>query len=352
MTEGRRGLHKVGLANQILAQDPKILRLPAEPHKRAFLPIPLAVLMSGERLTFPLFLKATRFPDRTPDYFSCLAEGEEVQRVWLDKLQGWGLDQVYVHERDLQKAIAYLNNHLLLLDRQGELKTRELLVLREHLNLSLQMAFQSPQLAKAVGAAKASLDRLLALLKTEAIPWKVMRDLLYQDYTLYHHSVNVAVLGLAFAAFLQHAPKDCLTLGLAGLFHDVGLTQISDEIVQKRDPLTPEERDLLRKHPCLGYRLLKGNSELPLATVRLVLEHHELADGSGYPQRLPLKRQHPLSRLLSLLEVYDGLTIYRPYRPRQSPFAALKTLQAEQGERGPAFEPRILKKFIEFLALG
>jgi HD-GYP domain-containing protein (c-di-GMP phosphodiesterase class II) len=175
---------------------------------------------------------------------------------------------------------------------------------------------------------------------------------MYRDYTLYNHSVNVAVLAMAMGAHLKKSKKECLALGLAGLFHDLGLIKISEEITSKKEPLTPEEWGTLKKHPCFGYRLLKGNAEIPMASLRLVLEHHENADGSGYPQGLELKGQHPLTRILALLEAYDGLTIFRPYRPRYTPFAALKILQEERGGRGgPAFEPKTLKKFIEFLAL-
>lgn len=334
----------------ILERDLKVMRRPAQEGNRAFVPIPLAVLMPEERLTFPLFLKVTRTPDQEVTYSPCLEEGEALRGAWLEKLGVLGLDQVYFHDKDLDKAIAYLNNHLLLQSRRDGVWPEELLVLREHLGFSMRLALNSPQLAQAAGMAKESVQQLLTVLEREDISWKLIWNLLYQDYTLYNHSVNVSVLGVSLAVFLQRSRTDCLTLGMAGLFHDVGLTLISEEILQKKEPLTGEEWEAIKKHPCLGYRLLKGNAGFPLAAMRLVLEHHELADGTGYPQGLPLKRQHPLSRVLSLLEAYDGLTIYPPYRQRQSPYAALKILQEQRGDRGPAFDPSTLKKFIEFLA--
>jgi hypothetical protein len=330
----------------------KALKRPAPAEDRPFVPIPLGVLIPGERLTFALFLKVTLRADQEPTFSSCLAEGEGLNPCWLDKLRTLGLEHVYFHENDLGKAIAYLNNHLLLQRKPGGISPQELLILREHLTFSLRLAITSPQMAAKVALAREGIQRLLRILEQEAFPWKLIWNLLYQDYTLYNHSVNVAVLGTSLGVFLRRPRADCLVLGVAGLFHDIGLTQIREDLVQKREPLTAEDWEILKKHPCLGYRLLKGKAGLSMGALRLVLEHHELADGTGYPQRLPLNRQHPLTRVLSLLEAYDGMTIFRPYRQRLTPYAALKALQEQRGGEGPAFEPRTLKKFIEFLALG
>lgn len=319
---------------------------------RAFVPLPLGVLLPGERLTFPLFLKVAQGPGRDVHYTPCLEEGEELSLPWREKLRSLGVERVYVREVSLPQVVAYLNNHLLLRATVEEFSPQDFVILREHLHFSLRLALKSPQVAQATAPAKQALHLFIVALKREAVPWKLVWDLLYQDYTLYTHSVNVAVLAVCFMTFLRLPRQDCLTLGLAGLLHDVGLTRISPDILHKPEPLTPEERELIQKHPCLAYRLLRGNAALPLGTLRLVLEHHELADGSGYPQGLPLGRQHPLSRYLSLLEAYDGMTLYRPYRSRLTPFAALNALREQRGKYGPAYDPQVLKKFIELLALS
>jgi HD-GYP domain-containing protein (c-di-GMP phosphodiesterase class II) len=163
--------------------------------------------------------------------------------------------------------------------------------------------------------------------------------------------VNLALMGMGLMVFLEKPERDRLTVGLAGLFHDLGLTQLKEEIVNKIEPLDPEERELLKRHPELGCRLLQKNPQIPMDTLRLILEHHESADGSGYPQGLTLAQQHPYTRILFILEMYDGLTTFRPYRPVHPPFAALKILQELRGDRGPTCEPKTLKQFIQFLAL-
>ncbi len=345
----------VELRHQILGNGLRVVRRPAERHTEPYMPIALKVLMGGERVTFDLYLKVAEGETGAIRFILYLEEGEILEACLLEKLRALGIEQLFFLNRDLEKAIAYLNNHLLKesgwYSREGT-SVKELCIMREHLAFSLYAAFSAPRLGQHVALAKKPLANLLKLLQKDKLSWKFLLEIMYRDYTLYYHSVNVAILAMAMGVFLEKSRKECLHLGLAGLFHDVGLTKISGEITEKKEPLTPEEWETLKKHPCLGYRLLKGNAEVPITSLKLILEHHENADGSGYPQGLDLGHQHPLTRILTLVEAYDELTAYRPYRPRHTPFSALKILQEEQGSKGGmAFDPRTLKKFIEFLAL-
>jgi HD-GYP domain-containing protein (c-di-GMP phosphodiesterase class II) len=131
----------------------------------------------------------------------------------------------------------------------------------------------------------------------------------------------------------------------------LGFTKIREELLYRQDSWNAEEWETVKKHPHLGYQLLKECQGLPPEVLQLVLEHHENADGSGYPQGLPLERQHYWTRIVRLVDAYDGLTGHRPGKEPMEPFAALKYLQNQIGLRGPKFDPRTLKNFIRFLAL-
>jgi HD-GYP domain-containing protein (c-di-GMP phosphodiesterase class II) len=341
------------LRQQFLSENLKILRRPTPKQEDSpYLAIHLRALMTEERITFPVHLKVSEGEQGGIKYLPYLEEGERLQEAWVESLDRVGIEHLYFHEQDLDRVVAYLNNHILLTSADPEHYREKFCIMREHLSLSLRRAFASPHLGANVKLAKKSLVKLSKFMGTKDFPWKLVWAMLHRDYTLYNHSVNVSLMGLAFMGFLGKAEKDCLQVGLAGLFHDLGLTQLKEEIVLKKEPLEPEEREILNRHPGLGYRLLKNNPEIPVDSLRLILEHHENADGSGYPQGLPLPRQHPHTRILFVLEVYDGLTTFRPYRPGHTPFAALKILQEERGSKGLACEPRVMKKFIQFLALA
>jgi HD-GYP domain-containing protein (c-di-GMP phosphodiesterase class II) len=249
-------------------------------------------------------------------------------------------------------VVAYLNNHLLVTSTNPGNARQKFSILREHLSFSLHRAFQAPHQGANVGLAKKSLENLGKFMWQDDFPWKLVWEMLYRDYTLYNHSVNVGVMGMALMAYLKKPGRDGLTMGLAGLFHDLGMICLSEEFVHKADPLNHQEREALKKHPYQGYRLLQNTSQVPLDALRLILEHHENADGTGYPQGLTLSHQHPHTRFLYIIEAYDGLTTFRPYRPAHTPFAALKILQEPRNDQGLVCEPLALKKFIQFLALA
>jgi HD-GYP domain-containing protein (c-di-GMP phosphodiesterase class II) len=115
--------------------------------------------------------------------------------------------------------------------------------------------------------------------------------------------------------------------------------------------LTPEEDDILRNHPYLGYQMLKETNSVSSEVMQLVWEHHENADGSGYPRGLPPEKQHPWTRIIRLVDEYDSLTGHQPFRQALTPFAALKVLQDQVGPTRRIFDQRTLKNFIRFLAV-
>lgn len=186
---------------------------------------------------------------------------------------------------------------------------------------------------------------------------KMMWKILYHDYNLYNlynHSLNLCLMGVAFLLFLKYSATECRDLGVAALFHDIGMTRIPQGIVCKKGPLTLEEKAEIRTHPEKGYQILRKKTEaspasMPKEALRLTLEHHENADGSGYPRGLPLSRQHPWTPIIRLLDSYDSLTVNRPYREAFKPFNSLKILKDTHGPRGPIYDSQLMKNFITFL---
>uniref|UniRef100_A0A7V6A6D2 HD domain-containing protein n=1 Tax=Desulfobacca acetoxidans TaxID=60893 RepID=A0A7V6A6D2_9BACT len=341
------------LRQHLCTENLKILRRPTPRQMTApYLPILLAALMIEERITFPLFLKVSEGEEEEIRFLPYLQEGEILQLAWVESLLKAGIERLYFHEQDLDRAVAYLNNHLLLTSAGPANYREKFCILREHLSLSLYRALNKPHLAATVRMVKKSLEHLARFMEKKDFPWKLVWEMIHRDYTLYNHSVNVGLMGMAFMGFLGKSGKDRLLVGLAGLFHDVGLTHLKEEVIPKTRPLTDAEQEVLKRHPTLGYRLLKNNPEIPVDSLRLILEHHESADGCGYPNGLPLRRQHPYTRILFILEIYDGLTTFRPDRPAHTPFAALRILQDQQSIPGLACDPRAIKQFIQFLALA
>jgi HD-GYP domain-containing protein (c-di-GMP phosphodiesterase class II) len=325
---------------------------PGQPGISTYIPLNLRGLMPGERLTFALYVKGSENHGEGFKYFPYLEAGEVLESKWLEPLAKMNIKWLYFRDTDLEGVLAYLNNYLQLLEVEGPPQTQKKLnVLAEHLNLTLRQTFAAPRLGPHIKLAQKQVDTIFKELQKDKYSLKMVWEILSRNYSLYNHSVNVCLLSMAMMLFLKKSKRDCRTMGTAALFHDLGMTRIPEEILYKKDGLSPEEWEEKKRHPLVGMQMLKPYSNVPAEGVQLVLEHHECADGSGYPKGLPLKRQHPWTRILHLVDAYDSLTTNCLYRPAQTPFAALKILQEQEGHRGPVYEPGALKNFIRFLAL-
>jgi putative two-component system response regulator len=112
--------------------------------------------------------------------------------------------------------------------------------------------------------------------------------------------------------------EDIAILRIGGIVHDIGKVAVPDQILNKPGKLTPEEFDLVKRHPVVGYDILR-----PLRTFRRVLPlvrwHHERLDGKGYPDGLEEKEITLLPRIMGVADVFDALSTARPYRPAFPP---------------------------------
>lgn len=138
------------------------------------------------------------------------------------------------------------------------------------------------------------------------------------------------VLNLALLRKIPDVERE--QLGLAALLHEAGWAQLPLNLIGKRSRYTPSERRLIQQHTLIGNRIL-ANSELPELTRRIVAEHHELPDGSGYPAGLRAEQIHPLSQLLTVVDVYEERVHQLTDEPGMIPTMALRSLYRD-AERG------------------
>ena len=156
------------------------------------------------------------------------------------------------------------------------------------------------------------------------------------------HAINVAVLTMGLAEFLEMGPVQVRGFGLAGLLHDLGKVKIPREILTKPGKLTPEERKIVEAHPADGARLiLAGEDPLDLAAT-VAYEHHLHADGHGYPCLHYPREAHHASRLVHVCDVYDALRTKRPYRDAWASATALEYICARSGSE---FDPAAVQAF-------
>jgi HD-GYP domain-containing protein (c-di-GMP phosphodiesterase class II) len=160
---------------------------------------------------------------------------------------------------------------------------------------------------------------------------------------LFVHAINVCVLSLVVAT-LEEFDFDASAFALGALLHDVGETRIPRNLLRKHEAFTESERKLLAQHPTLGALLLQNAEELPPLARRIVLEHHERIDGSGYPNRLRGADVSFASQVVAITDAYDDMLSGRNQAALQ-PSEVLRQLflQSNAGALDRALVERIIR---------
>jgi HD-GYP domain-containing protein (c-di-GMP phosphodiesterase class II) len=185
-------------------------------------------------------------------------------------------------------------------------------------------------------------ERLLLNLST-------IRD--YDDYTC-THCVNVAILSMCLGRRMGLSRMAVVTLGLAGLFHDLGKVDIPIELIRKASKFTDEEYDMVKNHSLYSVlRILQINADhrLKARLIQAPFEHHLGIDLRGYPMS---DRHSPLSlfgRIVAIADHYDALTSSRSYRP--VPMNPERALDVMTSLSGRALDPLLLKVFINMVGV-
>ncbi len=170
------------------------------------------------------------------------------------------------------------------------------------------------------------------------------------DKTLFAHVVGVAGVALAMAQEAGLNESEILDIGKGALLHDIGQTRLPQNLLQKPRPLTPQEQKLFESHPKLGATILSGKEGMSKAMVRMVLEHHERLDGSGFPAKLVGQNSiHSFSQLVGLVDYYVGLLAGRGENPAMLPAQAI--LQIYQDGIYHKFDMPWIQRLIQCLGV-
>ena len=164
---------------------------------------------------------------------------------------------------------------------------------------------------------------------------------------LYVHTLNVAVLCLLVAKELQLPAPAARLLGLGALFHDIGLLEVSSRILRNTDPLTAPERAAREMHCAYGLARAKTLGLAP-EVQKIVAQHHELADGSGYPMKLKGEAIAPLARIVALVNQYDNLCNPVNIARALTPHETLSHIFTQQKTK---FDARVMQSLIRCLGV-
>ncbi len=192
-------------------------------------------------------------------------------------------------------------------------------------------------------AAKEATDVVLkAILVEEDLLWSMVATM-QRHLRTHTHAMNTAVYAAILGRAVLGPRADLRDIGRGALLHDIGKNRMPARILDKPGPLDPEEWRVMRRHPEIGYEIVVSSlGEVP-SYAHIILEHHERADGSGYPAGRIGDSVPTDSQLVAIADAFDALTSVRPYKPASSPFEALRIMRFEMAGQ---FNDRLLREFI------
>lgn len=220
-------------------------------------------------------------------------------------------------------------------------------------DLSIHLAGRSPSVAKAIENGDVLYRQFAAAMRSDrplppeilgatarAICEATRREGLgrWLDAVKLHHSgtcrhmLSVAGNGSAFGQFLGLHDTDIAMITEACLLHDVGKLFIPITVLEKDGPLSAGEKRVISTHPARGSFALQRSGSSAIEVIQAVRDHHEYLDGSGYPNGISGSSIQPLTRIVTIADIYSALTEERPYKAAMPPRQAIGIMSEMKGK--------------------
>lgn len=203
---------------------------------------------------------------------------------------------------------------------------------------ALDTAFIAAERASGIDlvAVEACVDPLLSALQEGGLA-RWLNTIQAHDNATYQHSLVVAGLAAQFSAQMRFPDLQRRRLVRAALVHDIGKAQIPRILLQKRGALEEDEAVLMRTHVMRGYEILVRSPGAEPVMLDAVRHHHELLDGSGYPDGLRGEAISDVVRFLTICDIFAALTERRSYKQAMTSDEAMTVLQEMSGKIEPGF---------------
>lgn len=208
-------------------------------------------------------------------------------------------------------------------------------------------AFESALLggspAQIVATAEEIARDVLQVVKHDGFAVTEAMGLLHHDKGTFQHSCNVSIYAATLAKRAGVPDRDLASLIAGGMVHDVGKRDIPGYILRKAGLLDAREKEMIRRHPTAGFRMLASLGQLNWPQLMMVYQHHERIDGTGYPVGAVGEEISYWAKICAVADVFDALTARRAYREPGTAAAAVGIMQSETGH----FDPDLLQLWKE-----
>jgi putative nucleotidyltransferase with HDIG domain len=166
-----------------------------------------------------------------------------------------------------------------------------------------------------------------------------------RDHYTANHSENVAYYAKKIAQEMNLSKMTCEHIYIGGLLHDIGKIGVPEAILTKPSRLTNEEFVIIKKHPVIGYNMLKHITKFKKnGILNIILHHHERYDGQGYPRSIAGVKIPLAARIMAVADSFDAMTSKRVYR---SELDLEYTIDEIRKNAGKQFDPEVVNVFLK-----
>ncbi len=321
---------------------------------RGFFSISSEMIATGRDLPFRLYINSSSVPGRER-FVGITREGERLTTEdiarFVDKYQ-----RIYLRESDRSLFLKSLAGLTGVSDRARATVLKDSAI--QHLHALFTQGLSTEVLARTVAECRDVVEGMVDVLSGYQNVNQLqgmIAELSFHDFYTYDHSINVGMYTILIFRLLhpQARREEVVEAGMGGLLHDMGKVRIPNEILNKSGKLTDQEFAEIRKHPGYGADLLHDQrgclgQDLDFELLaRVIFEHHENFDGTGYPRQMAGENIHSLSRIIAVADFFDAITTKRSYH---EPLSVNDAIALMSKSRGKKLDPRIFGSFTNYVS--
>jgi putative nucleotidyltransferase with HDIG domain len=242
-----------------------------------------------------------------------LRRGDSFEGARLQRLKDKKLKKMYIQTEDESRYRDYLHNNIELAydNKSGKDITMRSEIVHGQQQANVEEVFDKPEDAVAYQNTKTMAGKYVQFLLSNSKAVSSIMNMENVDKNLAHHGVSVSTLAVALADKLKTiSPEQTQILALGSLLHDLGHLENQSLISIPRKEMTPDQLLIYLKHPTVGADRVRDLKHFDNQVVRIIREHEECIDGSGFPNKLIEKKQDPLSVIVATCNALDRMITF------------------------------------------
>lgn len=311
-----------------------------KPKEESFFSVGANLILLGRELPYDLFINS-----------SALAEKEHFVRIFpkggvlsADELAHYKKKYHQLYILEIQRE-AYLKSMLSISDvsdvqKAEVIKTTAIKYLGDIFQFGHE--FNTDLLTEAVNNCSEAVGTMVDVVKDYNINQiqELIGNMSFHDFYTYDHSINVSMYCISMLKTMKPTAdrQELVLIGFGGLLHDMGKIKIPTTILNNPDKLTDEEYSIIKTHPGMGKTLLDDVQNFPAGidkevVRRIIFEHHENHNGTGYPRGIPGSEIHLYARICAIADFFDALTTKRSYHHAMTTDEAMAVILQACGKK-------------------